>query len=53
MKALKQLDQEAIFRDLEVDYMKEAGADLAVHYDQMAFMGFVTLIKNYGTIGAC
>lgn len=30
--------------------MKEAGVDLAVHYDEMAFMGFVTLIANLGTI---
>ncbi len=30
--------------------MKDEGVDLVVHYEQMAFMGFITLIANYGTI---
>jgi len=30
--------------------MRQAGVELAVHYEELAFMGFVTLIANYGTI---
>lgn len=50
VKALKNLDPDGVFRGFGGDYMKEAGVDLAVHYDDMAFMGFVTLIANLGTI---
>lgn len=50
MKALKKLDTEAVFRGFGGDYMRDAGADLAVHYEKLAFMGFITLIANYGTI---
>ncbi len=50
LKELKKLDPKAVFRGFGGDYMKEAGVDLVVHYKQMAFMGFVTLIANYGTI---
>ena len=50
VKELKKLDPETSFRGFGGDYMKEEGVDLAVHYEQMAFMGFVTLIANYGTI---
>ena len=50
MKELKKLDGSASFRGFGGDYMKTEGMDLAVHYEQMAFMGFVTLIANYGTI---
>ena len=50
IKALKKLDGGATFRGFGGECMKEAGAELSVHYKQMAFMGFVTLIANYGTI---
>ena len=50
IKAIKPLDSNSHFRGFGGDYMKEEGMDLAVHYEQMAFMGFVTLIANYGTI---
>ncbi len=50
VKALRKRDSNAVFRGFGGDYMKEAGVDLAVHYDEMAFMGFVTLIANLGTI---
>lgn len=50
MKELKRLDRLAVFRGFGGDYMQAEGVDLAVHYERMAFMGFVTLIKNYGTI---
>jgi len=32
------------------DLMEEAGAKLLVHYRKMAFMGFVAVLKNLGTI---
>jgi lipid-A-disaccharide synthase len=50
IKALRLEDPDAVFRGFGGGSMREAGADLAVHYDQLAFMGFITLIANYGTI---
>ncbi len=50
IRALKARDPEAVFRGFGGDQMKEAGAELKVHYDELAFMGFITLIRNYGTI---
>ena len=50
VKAIKKLDADAVFRGFGGNYMKENGVELAVHYEQMAFMGFVTLLANYGTI---
>lgn len=50
IKALRLQDPKAVIRGFGGEQMKLAGADLAVHYDQLAFMGFVTLIANYGTI---
>ncbi len=50
IKALKKLDNDAVFRGFGGDYMKQEGMDIVVHYEQLAFMGFVTLIANYGTI---
>ena len=44
------LDADAVFRGFGGDYMKASGVELSVHYQQMAFMGFVTLIANYGII---
>ena len=50
IRALRVEDPVAVIRGFGGDDMKGAGAELAVHYDQLAFMGFVTLIANYGTI---
>ncbi len=50
IKALRVEDPDAVVRGFGGSSMQEAGADLAVHYDQLAFMGFITLIANYGTI---
>jgi len=50
IKALRTLDREAVVRGFGGSSMREAGAELAVHYDELAFMGFITLIANYGTI---
>lgn len=50
IRALRARDKEAVVRGFGGEQMKEAGAELAVHYEQMAFMGFITLVANYGTI---
>lgn len=50
VKALRRQNADAIIRGFGGDDMKEAGMDLAVHYNQLAFMGFITLLANYGTI---
>jgi len=50
VKALRRQDPGAVIRGFGGDDMKEAGMELAVHYEQLAFMGFITLLANYGTI---
>lgn len=50
IRALKARDPEAVFCGFGGDQMKEAGAEIKVHYDELAFMGFITLLWNYGTI---
>lgn len=50
IKALVREDHDAVIRGFGGDYMRDAGAELAVHYEEMAFMGFVALITNYGKI---
>jgi lipid-A-disaccharide synthase len=50
IKAIKKYDANAKVRAFGGDYMKEAGAELMVHYREMAYMGFVEVIKNLGTI---
>lgn len=50
IRSLRSQDSAAVFRGFGGEQMEAAGADLAVHYEQMAFMGFITLIANYGTI---
>lgn len=50
IKAIKKHDAEAVFRGFGGEYMQEAGMNLAVHYSDMAFMGFVEVLKNIGTL---
>ncbi len=50
MKELKQLDSNAQFRCWGGDKMEAAGATLAKHYRDLAFMGFIEVIKNLHTI---
>src|SRR5258708_20337863 len=50
IKALKKLDSHAAMRGFGGDFMKDAGMDLAVHYDEMAFMGLKALVTNAWTI---
>jgi len=50
MNALRTHDPVAVFRGFGGDYMKGAGLDLVVHYEQMAFMGLKALVTNALTI---
>lgn len=50
MKALKIEDPAADFRIWGGDLMQEAGGELRKHYRDLAFMGFVEVLKNLRTI---
>ncbi|MEN1784236.1 MAG: lipid-A-disaccharide synthase [Bacteroidota bacterium] len=50
IKALKRLDKSAHIRCWGGDLMQQAGGDLAKHYKEMAFMGFIEVLKNLFTI---
>ncbi|UZX28321.1 lipid-A-disaccharide synthase [Riemerella anatipestifer] len=50
MKALKQKDPNATFRFWGGDLMEQQGGTLVKHYRDLAFMGFVEVIQNLGTI---
>lgn len=46
VKAMKALDPALSIRGFGGDEMKHAGVDVFVHYEQLAFMGFVALLTN-------
>ena len=50
MKALKNEDADAEFRMWGGDLMEEVGGTLVKHYRDLAFMGFVEVVKNLRTI---
>jgi len=50
IKALCALDQDADIRAWGGDLMQEAGAKVVKHYKDLAFMGFLEVIKNIRTI---
>lgn len=50
MKALKQKDQHAEFRFWGGDLMQKQGGTLVKHYRDLAFMGFLEVVQNLGTI---
>jgi lipid-A-disaccharide synthase len=50
IKALRKHDQQAVLRGFGGEYMQEAGMELVVNYQQMAFMGFAAVIANLGII---
>ena len=50
IKALKKEDPKAEIRCWGGDLMEEAGGQLAKHYKEMAFMGFLEVLLNLGTI---
>ena len=47
---LRKLDPSANIRCWGGDKMQEAGGDLVKHYRELAFMGFLEVAKNLGTI---
>ena len=50
VKAIKKNDPAARFRGFGGDYMREAGVELTAHYGELAFMGFIEVVKNWNTI---
>ncbi|ELR68621.1 Lipid-A-disaccharide synthase [Fulvivirga imtechensis AK7] len=50
IKSLKQYDKEAIVKGFGGNYMADAGAQISVHYRDLAFMGFWEVVKNLSTI---
>jgi len=50
IKELKKLDDAADIRCWGGDLMQHAGAHLVKHYRDLAFMGFIEVAKNLGTI---
>lgn len=50
IKALKEKDPEAEIRAWGGDLMQEAGAELVKHYKDLAFMGFIEVVRNLRTI---
>jgi lipid-A-disaccharide synthase len=50
IRALKKIDKEADFRCFGGDLMKEAGAELYIHYHEMALMGGIEVLRKYPTI---
>ena len=50
IKELKKLDAASNFRTWGGDKMEEAGATVVKHYRDLAFMGFIEVIRNLRTI---
>lgn len=50
IKAIKKADNHAIIEAWGGDYMQEAGAEITKHYRDLAFMGFLEVLKNLPTI---
>ncbi len=50
IKALCNVDKQAQFRCFGGDKMKDAGAELFIHYRDMALMGGIEVLKKYPTI---
>jgi lipid-A-disaccharide synthase len=50
LRAMRHLDPTLSCRAWGGDLLKDAGADLRKHYRELAFMGFVEVVKNLRTI---
>ncbi|MHC5352598.1 lipid-A-disaccharide synthase [Myroides sp. LJL115] len=50
IKAIKKNDSSAVIRAWGGDLMQDQGAQLVKHYKDLAFMGFIEVIQNLGTI---
>ena len=50
VKAIKKTDNQAFIKAWGGDFMQEAGAEITKHYRELAFMGFLEVLKNLPTI---
>lgn len=50
IKELRKQDSDAVIRCWGGDRMQQAGGELVKHYRDLAFMGFIEVVKNLGTI---
>jgi len=50
VKAIRKLNPDSSFRGFGGDYMRDAGVDIAVHYAELAFMGFAEVVSNLNKI---
>jgi len=50
IKEIRKLDTDAAIRCWGGDRMQQAGGELVKHYRDLAFMGFIEVVKNLGTI---
>jgi len=50
VKEICKLDADANIRAWGGDLMKNAGAEIVKHYKELAFMGFIEVVKNLSTI---
>ncbi|MEO1260780.1 MAG: lipid-A-disaccharide synthase [Bacteroidota bacterium] len=50
VQALKKADKSAVVQAWGGDLMEDAGARVTKHYSELAFMGFVEVVKNLPTI---
>ncbi|GAB3808731.1 lipid-A-disaccharide synthase [Spirosoma humi] len=50
VRAIRSYDSQATFRAYGGEQMEAAGTVLVRHYREMAFMGFLEVVKNLGTI---
>jgi lipid-A-disaccharide synthase len=52
VKAISKYDSSADFQGMGGEYMQNAGVTLLVHYRELAFMGFIEVLKNLRTVSA-
>jgi len=50
IKEIRKLDKDALIRAWGGDMMQQAGAALVKHYRELAFMGFIEVVKNLPAI---
>lgn len=50
VKSLRKHDADAVIRGFGGEHMEKAGVELAVHYEEMAFMGIFEVFSNLRTI---
>ncbi len=50
VRSILKRDPKAVFRGFGGDEMANAGVEIMIHYNQMAFMGFVEVVSNLWTI---